>query len=104
VGNVIHETVAIKVWADIDIGVVDMVLRLNDIAGCRTEASCQGTLEEGGAHPYPAHVMAHWTIEALTIIRSEFEVYPQGNGSWGMICRKGVAWTCPTSDEKEEAV
>jgi hypothetical protein len=97
--SVVHETVPMLVWADIDLGIVDMVRRMNEIPGCRTEASCQGTIGEGGPRPYPAHVMASWTAEALAILQAEFEVYPRGNG-WGTVCRKGVAWEDPPDEEE----
>jgi hypothetical protein len=88
----IHQTKPVQVWADIDEGVVDMVERLNEIPGCRTDDSCQGTIGEGGPHPYPAYVSAHWTPEALVQIKQEFEVFPEGNGAWGIVCRRGTAW------------
>ena len=87
--SAIHETKPVLVWADIDLGIVEMVERLNHIPGCRTDASCQGTMGEGGPHPYPAHVLCHWALEALPIIRQEFEVIPEGDGSWGNVYRKG---------------
>lgn len=70
----IHRTVPALVWADIDEGVVDMIRRLNEIPGVRTNASCQGTIGEGGPRPYPAHVMAHWmSEESLEEIRREYD-------------------------------
>ena len=56
----VHKTVPLLVWADIDEGIADMVRYLNTIPGLRTEASCQGTLGEGGPHPYRAQVMTVW--------------------------------------------
>lgn len=58
--NVIHKTRALRVWVDVDEGIADLVLVLNDIPGVRTYASCQGTIDEGGAAPYAAHVMVGW--------------------------------------------
>lgn len=60
----IHSTRSIKVWVDVDEGVADYVLMLNEIPGVRTEASCQGTIGEGGAAPYPAHVLVSWLDDA----------------------------------------
>src|ERR1035441_8377566 len=80
-----HETRPIKVWVDADLGVADMVEYLNTIPGVRTTASCQGTIGECGACPYRAHVMCHWTPEALQRLRTEFDVVPDGNGSWGLV-------------------
>lgn len=57
---VVHKTRAIKVWVDVDEGIVDFVLLLNDLPGIRTDASCQGTIGEGGVAPYEAHVMVTW--------------------------------------------
>ena len=74
-GNVIHETVPLKVWADVDVGIANMVRRLNEIPDVRTHASCQGTIGEGGASPYRAHVMVSWrTPEAFRTIQTEFDV------------------------------
>lgn len=55
-----HPTVAIKVWVDVDVGIADLVLALNEIPGVRTLASCQGTLGEGRAAPYGPQVMVTW--------------------------------------------
>jgi hypothetical protein len=60
VSGIIHETRPVKVWVDVDAGIADFVLALNDIPGIRTHASCQGTFGEGGAEPYGAHVMVTW--------------------------------------------
>jgi hypothetical protein len=54
----------IKVWIDVDIGIADFVLTLNEIPGIRTLASCQGTIGEGGPKPYGAQVMVTWTDDA----------------------------------------
>jgi tRNA(Phe) wybutosine-synthesizing methylase Tyw3 len=56
----VHATRAIRVWVDIDEGIADFVQMLNEITGIRTNASCQGTIGEGGAAPYEAHVMVTW--------------------------------------------
>ncbi len=55
-----HKTRAIQVWVDVDEGIADFVVMLNEIPGIRTDASCQGTIGEGGAAPYEAHVMVTW--------------------------------------------
>lgn len=93
-----HPTTPIKVWADIDLGVVDMVVVLNSIEGVRTIASCQGTIGEGGPRPYPAHVMALWTPEALKEIRRYYDVFPQPDGTWGTVVRRGVVWEDPPEE------
>ncbi len=81
----VHEEIAVKVWADVDKGIADFVVYLNTIDGVRTDASCQGTIGEGGPAPYPAYVMAHWTEEALVRLKREFTVKQEGNGTWGYI-------------------
>ena len=74
-GNLVHKTRAVQVWADVDEGIADLVAYLNTIPGVRTFASCQGTIEEGGAEPYRPYVMVAWS-EAATLARlqTEFDV------------------------------
>jgi hypothetical protein len=59
-----HPTVRVKVWADVDEGIADFVRELTEIPGITTHASCQGTIGEGGPHPYPPQVMVAWEDEA----------------------------------------
>lgn len=74
-GNVVHETIPVQVWADVDVGIADVVRRLNDIPGVRTHASCQGTIGEVGAEPYPPRIMVSWqTSKAFTAMAAEFEI------------------------------
>lgn len=80
-----HETRPIQVWVDADIGIADLVEYLNTIPGVRTQASCQGTIGEGGPNPYRAQVMCAWTPEALVRLQAEFDISPEGNGSWGYV-------------------
>lgn len=82
-----HKTRPIKVWVDVDFGISKTVLYLNTIPGVRTHSSCQGTIGEGGPHPYRAQVMCSWTPRALKRLRAEFDVtFPKGsNGTWGYI-------------------
>lgn len=69
-----HKTIPVQVWADIDIGIASMVTYLNTIPGVRTMASCQGTIGEGGPHPYRPQVMVTWdTDETLKRLLDEFE-------------------------------
>jgi hypothetical protein len=73
-GRPIHRTVPLLVWADIDEGIADMVRYLNTIPGVRTEASCQGTIGEGGPNPYRAQVMVTWNDPAIfERLRKEFD-------------------------------
>lgn len=77
-----HETVAIRVWADVDVGIADAVRRLNEIPGIRTHASCQGTIGEGGAEPYGPYVMFSWSDgDALEAVCREFDVTPNAGAS-----------------------
>ena len=69
-----HKQIPIQVWVDVDEGVAEMVKYLNTIPGVRTHASCQGTIGEGGPAPYPAQVMATWTQETFSRLRSEFDI------------------------------
>lgn len=74
----IHTTVPVKVWVDIDEKIVDFVIHLNTIEGVRTDASCQGS--EEGPNPYRAYVMCHWTDDALHRLQQKFEVKVEGMG------------------------
>jgi hypothetical protein len=78
-----HATRPVQVWADIDLGIVEMVIYLNTIAGVRTLTSCQGTIGEGGPHPYRPQVMVTWDCrETFERLRREFnlsEVSHEGN-------------------------
>jgi hypothetical protein len=90
----IHETVPVQVWADVDKGIADLVMYLNTIPGVRTDASCQGTIGEGGPAPYPAHVMCHWELEAYERLKAEFDiVFPVDcNETWGEV-RPREGWS-----------
>jgi len=80
-----HKTRPVQVWQDIDVGIADMVEHLNTIPGVRTDASCQGTIGEGGSAPYGPYVMANWTPEGLTALKEKYDIKPEGNGSWGYV-------------------
>jgi tRNA(Phe) wybutosine-synthesizing methylase Tyw3 len=74
-GNLVHKTRAVQVWAEVDEGIADLVVYLNTIPGVRTFASCQGTIGEGGAEPYRPYVMAAWSDAAtLERLQREFDV------------------------------
>lgn len=78
-----HKTIPVQVWADVDEGIADVVRYLNTIEGVRTQASCQGTIGEGGPNPYRAQVMVTWeTPETFTRLEREFdlsEISHEGN-------------------------
>ncbi len=86
-----HPTRPILVWVDVDLGIADLVSRLNTIPGVRTLASCQGTIGEGGPNPYPAQVMATWADDEVeTRLRQEFDITPLGD-HWGYIHPRDMA-------------
>ena len=86
-GKTIHETVPVLVWADVDIGIAKAVRRLNEIADVRTHASCQGTIGEGGAQPYPPHVMVSWrSPEAFEKIKAALQL-PNPNELDMAVCK-----------------
>lgn len=80
-----HKTKAVRIWADVDTGIADLVLRLNRIPGVRTHASCQG------GKAYLGYVMCSWTPQALKLLRKHFDVmFPKGsNGFWGYVYKNG---------------
>ncbi|MDE1971127.1 MAG: hypothetical protein KGI50_06170 [Patescibacteria group bacterium] len=80
----VHKTVPMQVWVDVDVGIAETVQYLNTIPGVRTHASCQGTLGEGGPHPYRPEVMSTWTDEAFEKLRAEFDITPLGD-RWGLV-------------------
>lgn len=67
-----HKTVPAQVWVDVDEGIADAVRHLNTIAGVRTFASCQGSID--GAAPYQPYVMAHWPTERKEEIEKHFTI------------------------------
>lgn len=75
-----HVTRPVRVWADIDEGIVDAVLRLNKIPGVRTFASCQGTIDEAPSpspehqNPYRPYVLSSWLPEACEEIAKYFDI------------------------------
>jgi hypothetical protein len=80
-----HQTREVLVKVDVDLGIAEMVEYLQTIPGVRTDASCQGTIGEGGPHPYRAQVLCHWTPEALPRLMEKFDVEPEENGLWGYV-------------------
>ena len=82
-GSVNHETRAVRVWVDADLGIAEMVEALNLIEGVRTHASCQGTIGEGGPEQYGPYVQISWPDEAaFAAIQSKFAVEVEGD-CWG---------------------
>jgi hypothetical protein len=75
-----HNTKPIQVWVDVDCGIADDVVWLNAISGVRTFASCQGTIGEGGPHPYRAQIMTWWPEEVTALIEGRFEIGERGTG------------------------
>lgn len=82
-GNIIHETRPVQVWADVDVGIVSMVERMNEIPGVRTHSSCQGTIGEGGVEPYRPYVMASWPDDAtFKQLATKFEFDHERSDEW----------------------
>ena len=79
-----HQTRPVQVWADVDLGIADMVVYLNTIPGVRTEASCQRTIGEGGPAPYRAQVLTMWPTEAFERLQREFDITRHGE-NWGYL-------------------
>ncbi len=80
----IHRTVPIQVWADVDEGIADFVRLLNMMPGVRTHSSCQGTLGEGGAEPYPPFVSVSWLDDAAREVLERYELVIEGK-SFGTV-------------------
>lgn len=82
-----HKTQVVMVKVDVDCGIASMVRALQKITGVRTLSSCQGTIGEGGAHPYSPQVMCSWTAAAFKILRAKYDItLPAGsNGDWGYV-------------------
>jgi hypothetical protein len=79
-----HDTIPVQVWIDVDTGIAELVKRLNTLPGVRTNASCQGTLGEGGPAPYRAYVMATWSADLEPQLAEEFDLELLGE-HWGYI-------------------
>lgn len=69
-----HKTIPVLCVVDVDEGIASAVKFLNSILGVRTFASCQGTIGEGGASPYPAQVLVHCSEEILQSLTTYFKI------------------------------
>jgi hypothetical protein len=89
----VHETRPILVWADVDVGIADLVEHLQRFAGVRTLTSCQGTVDEGGAEPYAGYVRITWRDDkVLAKLKRLFDVEVEGE-CYGMLRLKpGTAY------------
>jgi hypothetical protein len=100
-GVVQHDTVPVQVWADVDIGIADMVRYLNTIPGVRTLSSCQGTIGEGGPAPYRAQVCVTWDSDStFERLNSEFDFSPPYDAEWEVNNRWG--YVHPREDSRFE--
>ena len=88
-----HKTRPVWVLVEADLGIADLVEYLQTIPGVRTIASCQGTIEEGGPHPFPPQVMASWASDVRARLDAEFDVTELGE-CWGYIHPKGSPDGC----------
>jgi hypothetical protein len=78
--SVNHETVAVRVWVDVDVGIAEDVRWLNSLPGVRTFTSCQGTIGEGGPESYHPYIKAWWPPEHDGAIRERFHLIGEGEG------------------------
>jgi hypothetical protein len=76
-----HKQIPVSVTVDVDEGIAPLVAYLNTIPGVRTHASCQGTIGEGGSHPYRPQVLVTWS-DASTFSRLAAEFDLSEVGSW----------------------
>jgi hypothetical protein len=98
--SVVHKQISIQVWVDVDEGIADFVKLLNTIEGVRTHASCQGTIGEGGPHPYRPQVMCSWTPEAFARLSKDFDVTVNASGvGWGYVHPRDPSAAACTADE-----
>jgi hypothetical protein len=79
-GSLIHKTVPVAVWIDIDEGIALDVAWLNSLPGVRTFTSCQGTIGEGGPEPYEPYIDAWWPPEHDFAIHERLHLIAEGNG------------------------
>ena len=82
-----HRDVWVRVY--VDKGIASMVEHLNSIKGVYTDDSCQGTIGEGGSHPYRGYVSCHWSDEALPKLKKMYDVEVKGL-NWGIVREKIV--------------
>lgn len=75
---IVHETIPVQVWADVDVGIADFVRHLNTLPGVRTEACCQGTIGEGGPEPYGPYVMVVWRNDEAKALLEPFGLKIEG--------------------------
>lgn len=102
-----HDVKEVWVRAFVDVGIADMVEYLQTFPGVCTEASCQGTIGEGGPHPYRAQVLTTWPDEGTyQILAGEFDIshpgYPeryQGQHGWGYLHPKD-GWLAPNKGKE----
>lgn len=78
----IHKSVPVQVWADVDEGIAESVAHLNTIPGVRTFASCQGTIGEQGASPYEPQILVWAEGEALEEVKKSYRIGEGGEGSF----------------------
>lgn len=106
----VHDVVPVWVLANVDAGIADMVRYLQTIPGVRTHASCQGTIGEGGPHPYRPQVLVTWTDDAVRErLTAEFDFSPDfmeeraASGHWGYIHPRD-GWVPPAAQDASEIV
>ena len=84
--RIVHKTRPVLVIADVDEGIAKMVEYLQTIPDVRTHASCQGTIGEGGPHPYRPQVMITWnTPDAFARLQREFDMTREEGDQWAYV-------------------
>lgn len=84
-GTVIHETTTVLAKVSVDVGIVSLVEELQAFPGVFTDASCQGTIGEGGPVPYPAFVSVHWADDAALILLQGYHTVDVVGDHWGYV-------------------
>jgi hypothetical protein len=93
-GNVVHDTERVQIWASVDKGIASFVRYLNTIPGVYTHACCQGTIGEGGAEPYPAEVAVSWETPAARSILLSLGLKEEGQAHGTVYPNAGVLIGC----------
>lgn len=80
-----HKTTTVWVKASVDVGIAELVTELQTFPGVFTDASCQGTLNDGGIKPYPPYAMVHWADEAALLLLQAYHTVDIVGDSWGYV-------------------
>ena len=78
-----HKTRPVQVWADVDLGIADMVVYLNTIPGVRTEAT-SGDDRRGRPGALSRSGLTIWPAEVFERLKTEFDITILGE-NWGYL-------------------